>query len=41
MSAYIKDRCRAAWVRVLNRFRSGDAVADDEPDEATDWLGIG
>ena len=41
MSAYIKDRCRAAWTRVLNRFRADGTAANEEPDEATDWLGIG
>lgn len=41
MKAYIRDRCRAALTRVLNRFRNGSAAALDASDEGTDWLGIG
>ncbi|HEX8978483.1 MAG TPA: hypothetical protein VF811_02140 [Parasulfuritortus sp.] len=41
MTAYIRDRCRAALARVLSRFRNGPATILDVPDEDTDWLGIG
>lgn len=41
MKAYIRDRCRAALARVMNRFRTDPAAARAEPDEDTDWLGIG
>lgn len=41
MSAYIKNRCRAAWTRVLNRLRNNAAASRGDQEEETDWLGIG